>query len=777
MKRTRTGWLILAAAYCLASAGPAGAQDVHHHYHYHGRPLAANIVVPQARAFVPHAAAAPAAAARPQQQNIEITGVEVGVVIVQQAATTTMDISLKNLTGSRQEAELVVPVPDGAAVRTFTFQGAAKEPTAELLPKDQAKGIYDRIVAQIRDPAILEFIGYNLVRSAVFPVPPNGTQKVRLTYEHLLSADGNRVDYELPRSESVAYNVPWKVSVRIKSKRPVATVYSPSHQLDVTRQEKGLVSARIAAGARREPGPFRLSYLLEGEGVTASLIAYPDPKIGGGYFLLLAGVPASLTDEKGKSTIKREVTLVLDRSGSMRGEKIEQVREAALQVVEGLDDGEAFNIILYNEAVDVFSPQPVVVDKDSVARARRYLRDVKPRGGTNIHDALVESLRQEPLEGALPIVLFLTDGLPTIGETREAAIRDVALKANPHGRRIFTFGVGVDVNTPLLDKIAAETRATATFVLPKKDVEVKVAQVFKRLAGPVLADLKLQITDDADSVGSARASDLCPSRLPDLFEDDQLVLLGRYKGEDPLIFLVSGNYLGRRRTFRFRFTLDGATTRNAFVPRLWASRKIGVLLDAIRQLGAGGAGPQYGNAAADGANDPRLKELVDEVVELSTEFGILTEYTAFLAREGTDLSERDEVLAEAVRNFAGRAIATRHGMAAVNQEFNNDFQRRQTQLNGRNGYWDAQMNRVEITTVQQTGDRAFYRRGNQWIDSRVVDREGEAEPERVIEFGSPAFRELAETLARRNRAGNIALRGDILMLVDGQRILVKGPDN
>jgi Ca-activated chloride channel family protein len=774
MRRVRTGWLVLAVACGLAAAGSAGAQNVHHHYHYHGRPWAANIVVPQARAFVPHAAGTAAAAPRPQQQNIEITGVEVGVVIVQQAATTTMDISLKNLTGSRQEAELVVPVPDGAAVRTFTFQGAGEEPTAELLPKDEAKGIYNQIVAKIRDPAILEFIGYNLVRSAVFPVPPNGTQKVRLTYEHLLSADGNRVDYELPRSESVAYNVPWKVSVRIKSKRPVATVYSPSHQLDVTRQEKGLVSARVAAGARREPGPFRLSYLLEGEGVTASLIAYPDPKIGGGYFLLLAGVPASLTDEKGKSPIKREVTLVLDRSGSMRGEKIEQVREAALQVIEGLDDGEAFNIVLYNEAVDVFSPQPVVVDKDSVARARRYLRDVKPRGGTNIHDALVEALRQKPLEGTLPIVLFLTDGLPTIGETREAAIRDLAMKANPHGRRIFTFGVGVDVNTPLLDKIAAETRATATFVLPKEDVEVKVAQVFKRLAGPVLADLKLQITDDADRSGAARVTELCPAKLPDLFEDDQLVLLGRYKGEDPLIFLVSGNYLGRKRTFRFRFTLDGATTRNAFVPRLWASRKIGVLLDAIRQLGAN-TGPQYGHAAAAGANDPRLKELVDEVVRLSTEFGILTEYTAFLAREGTDLSQRDEVMAEAVRNFTGRAIATRHGLAAVNQEFNNDFQRRQTQLNGRNGYWDAGMNRVEITTVQQVNDRAFYRRGNQWIDSRVVESDGRAEPDRVIEFGSEAFRDLAEKLARRNRNGTIALRGDILMLVDGQRILVKGP--
>jgi Ca-activated chloride channel family protein len=778
MKRMHATVLGAAVLAMLAAAAATG-QVVHHHHYYSGRPWAAHVIVPQARVTVHHLAAGAPAAARPSP-HIEITAVEVGVVIVEQTATTTMDIALRNRTGSRQEAELVMPVPQGAVVRTFTFQGAAAEPKAELLAKEAATSAYNAIVAKARDPALLEFVGYNLVRSAVFPLEANGTQKVRLTYEHLLPADGARVDYELPRSESIDYTVPWSVSVRLKSKRPISTVYSPSHRLEVKRAAEGIVSARIAPEATQEPGAFRLSYLLEGEGVTASLLAYPDPKAGGaggtggGYFLLLAGVPASLKTAGGKPAIKREVTLVLDRSGSMRGEKIEQVREAALQVLEGLEDGEAFNLLVYNEAVDLFAPRAVVKSAETIARARAYLADVKPRGGTNIHDALLEALRIKPLDGMLPIVLFLTDGLPTIGQTSEAAIRDVALKANPHGRRIFTFGVGLDVNTPLLDKIAAETRAAATFVLPKEDVEVKVAQVFKRLAGPVLADPQLDVTDDQDSPPGARVADLCPAKVPDLFEDDQLVLLGRYKGEKPVTFVLSGNYLGRKRTFRFKFDLAGATTRNAFVPRLWASRKIGVLLDAIRQMGA--TAPTPGAAAtAVSMNDPRLKELVGEVVRLSTEFGILTEYTAFLAREGTDLSRHDEVLAEAVRNFGGRAIATRSGVGAVNQEFNNDSQRRQGQLNYRNGYWDENMNRVEVTRVQQVNDRAFYNRNGRWVDSRVVQQETDVRPARVIEFGSKEFQDLAAKLAGQNRNGAISLQGDILMVVDGQTVLVKGP--
>ncbi|MHC4113071.1 MAG: VWA domain-containing protein, partial [Planctomycetota bacterium] len=382
------------------------------------------------------------------------------------------------------------------------------------------------------------------------------------------------------------YAVPWKVTANIKSKRPISTVYSPSHKLKIKRITNKQMSVKLAADAAKEPGPFRLSYLLQEDGVTASMFAYPDKKVGGGYFLLLAGLPAEPPKNADTPAIKREVTLVIDRSGSMRNEKIKQVKEAALQIIAGLKKGEAFNIIIYNNTIQKFSNKPVIKSKETEEAATAYIEGLTATGGTNIHDALRETLGQEPIDEMLPIVLFLTDGLPTTGNTSEVAIRNVVMKSNPHNRRVFTFGVGFDVNAALLEKIAAESRARAEFVLPKEDVEAKIGKVFGQLTGPTLADTQLQVVKRNGAPAIGRTRDILPQKLPDLFEGDQIVLLGQYVGTKPITFKISGNYLGKKRQFKFKFKFDKANVRNGFVPRLWASRKIAELIDAVRQMGA-----------------------------------------------------------------------------------------------------------------------------------------------------------------------------------------------
>ncbi len=742
-------------------------------------PLATNVIVPQSRAF-----------ALSGVGQIEITDVTVGVVIQDQAATTTMDISLANRGGGMQEAELLVPVPDGAVVRGFDFEGAGAEPSARLLPVTEATATYESIVARIRDPALLEFAGHDLVRSSVFPVPAGGTQKVRLTYEHLLPAEGNRVDYVLPRSESLAHDLPWTVHVQIESSQPIATVYSPSHEIDTVRGAGGRVSVKLAEGARTVPGALRLSYLLEQDGVAATLFAYPDGP-DGGYFLMLAGVPELGAGER--TAVRREVTLVIDQSGSMGGDKIEQAREAARQVVAGLADGERFNVIAYSDTVSPFAAEAVEKSDETEQLARVFLDSIRAQGGTNLHDALIEALRPEPEPEVLPMVLFLTDGLPTVGVTSEVAIREAVAKANAHERRIFCFGVGYDVNAPLLDELAGESRATAEYVLPDEDVELEVASVFRHLSGPVLAGTELRFLDAAGRETPGRVLDVLPRPIPDLFDGDQLVLLGRYSGHEPLHATLTGDYLGRPRTFLFKFELDAATTRNAFVPRLWASRRIALLADEVRQLGADPAAVALASTAvplnAAGypihsayvspaavtpsvALDPRVDELVDEIVRLGTEHGILTEYTAFLATEGSDLSDRDAVLAQARHNFQSRAMGTRSGVGAVNQSMNYNAQAQQSVLNPGNEFYDASMNRVQVTTVQQVNDRAFFQRGERWVDSRLVERDTPEAGARTVAFGSDEHLELARTLAAEGRGGVVSLPGEILLVVDGETILI-----
>ncbi len=748
---------------------------------------ASNLIIPQSRVY----------ALRAQAQTIQISEVAADVRIVQQVATTTLDIGLTNPSGQQQEAEMLIPVPDGAVLRGFTFAGSAKEPTAKLLPKTEAQTIYRSIVSKLKDPALLEFAGFNLVRSSVFPVAARGTQRVRLIYEHILKADGNRVDYLLPRSESFeATATPWKISVKVQSKSAISAVYSPSHQVAVERAAPQQAIVRVAGDQKLEPGPFRLSYLVEGAGLTASLLAYPDARIGGGYFLLLAGVPAGAPGPT--KAIKREVTLVIDRSGSMQGEKIEQARAAALQVVEGLEAGEAFNIIDYSDAVARFAERPVIKNRETMGQARTYIKHLKAEGGTNIHDALVEAMRQPVTAEMLPLTIFFTDGVPTSGVTQETAIRSGVVAANTHKRRIFTFGVGFDVNAPLLTSIANATRATTTFVFPNESVETKVSQVFSKLSGPVLADPQLATLDHSGKVTTRAVRELLPAELNDLFEGDQIVLLGQYQDDDPLHFRINGNYLGAPRTFDLKFDLDKATTRNAFVPRLWASRKIARLIETISEAGADnqtgarggfrGAGTMNTSAAmpirsvgghhSAGANiavDPKMKELVDEIVRLSTEYGVLTEYTAFLALDGTDFSQRDALNEQARRSLVDNAQNTRSGMGGVTQSVNFSLQRSQSNLNRSNNFIMQNMERVEITNVQQITDRTFFRRNNRWVDSSVLNREKNLTADQTIEFGTPEFYKLVDRLVSEGRQGILALSGEMLLSIDGKTILVKSP--
>jgi len=277
----------------LASQAAAQQQDVNVHVDVHvDLGGATHVVMPQSRAW------AVRPTSRLDSATVSIDAVKAHVRILEQTASTTLNITLRNSGRSQAEAVVLLPVPNEAAVSGFTFWGTASEPTAELLPRDEARRIYDDIVRQVRDPALLEFAGYNLIRSSVFPVEAGGTQQVRLTYENVLETDGDRIDYILPRSESLLATVPWQITVEIESKSPISMVYSPSHDVVEDVREARRIKLHVERRSAMEPGAFRLSHLLERNGVTASMFAYPDPKVGGGYFLLMAGLPATIDDAK-----------------------------------------------------------------------------------------------------------------------------------------------------------------------------------------------------------------------------------------------------------------------------------------------------------------------------------------------------------------------------------------------------------------------------------------------------------------------------------------------
>ena len=399
------------------------------------------------------------------------------------------------------------------------------------------------------------------------------------------------------------------------------------------------------------------------------------------------------------------------------------------------------------------------------------------------------------------MVLFLTDGLPTVGVRSESAIREAVAESNGFGRRIFTFGVGNDVNAPLLTNIAMASRATTTFVLPDEDVEVKVGQVFRRLSGPVLAAPEL-VAVDADGAPLSRVvREMLPGSLPDLFEGDQLVLLGRYTPETgkELRLRLTGEYFGAEREFEFAFDTGKATAKNGYVPRLWASRKIGSLINEIRQAGANGHLPGEEPALS----DAQMKELVDEIVRLSIRWGILTEYTAFLAVPEDDLEtfagvpairDQFDLGVAPAPGAVNRAIAdqslresqrVRAGETAVRQESDNQLYYLNSTNVGQTAAGEV-LFRVGSnvgkdasslgSNVRSVADQTFFNRANRWVQSELVEVEDPPIDE-TVEYGTDAYEKLIDELVDEGRGAMLAMRGEILLQRAGRNILVVGPSD
>ena len=732
---------------------------------------------------------------RPVRPGVQcvVNAVDVDVRITDAIARTEMKVTVQNYGSSRSQAQLVLPVPAGATISTFGIDGIGDEPTAQLLPRAEATRRYHEIVRSMTDPGLLEFVGNAMIQSSVFPVEPGGQRTMTIVYEQSLEAHGGRVEYVLPRSASMASNhIGWTIDIEVESSGAMGPVFSPSHPI-VTKPVTDKL-ARVGVPVLSEPGAFRL-YAMLGSGDQATTLLYPDADDpDSGYFMFVADAPtiAEQQDQGLIDRIQREITIVIDRSGSMNGEKIVQARESAKQVVRGMNMGEFVRVIDYADDVRSFSDQAVELTPESVEQIVAYIDNIQSRGGTNLHGALMESLRAQATPNTLPMVLFLTDGLATIGTTDEASIRKDAQGANASERRVFTFGVGYDVNAPLLDGIAMDTRADSTFVLPGEDVEMKVGQVFDKLDGPVMIDPVFiaypQHAAPAADLVIPRITSVEPSELSDLFSGSRVVILGRYEGGQPMrLQLASRGEQDASKRITAVLDPEQASNRYAFVARLWAQERINALLKEIRLASADGSQPN--------------QELVDEIVRLSLEHGIMSEYTAFLADETMDLaraasapgrmqtrlmmieSNNERTGSSGVAQSQNRKNQDSESLALIvdkaEAEQGDDYAysgakvQRLGQITS-NTYYDANMRQISVQTVQRGLQGTIYRKNNQWVDAQL-GQEADQEPDQTVEFDTEAYWTLLEDLTAQNRQWILGNRGDIYLLNHGQRVLVKNP--
>lgn len=544
----------------------------------------------------------------PSFAPIEVAFTKADVRIKDQFAVTKVEQEFYNPNPRALEGTFLFPVPKGAQLDKFTMNIDGKPAEAELLAADKARGIYEDIVRRQRDPALLEYAGRDLFKVRIFPIEPHARKKITLSYSQVLKSDAGLVSFVLPMNTERFSAKPLRslgVKLELESKRALKSIYSPSHKVEIKRDGAHRATVGFEATDARPDADFQVFFTQDDSDLGVSLLTH---KVAGedGYFLLLASPGVESKDSK---VIPKDVVFVLDTSGSMAGLKLAQAKKALAFCVENLNDGDRFELLRFaTEAEPLFNTLRDA-SKENRAAAQKFIETLKPIGGTAIDEALKKAVAMRPENGTRPyVVVFLTDGRPTVGTIDENQILAGAMRGKTGLTRIFCFGIGTDVNTHLLDKIAEETKAFSQYVLPEEDIEVKVSAFFTKIKEPVLASPVLKFPE------GVRVTKVYPAPLPDLFKGEQILVAGRYAAAGDGAVQIEGSVNGETKKFAYDVKFPGESGENDFIPRLWATRRVGYLLDEIRLRG-------------------ESKELKDEVTELARRYGVVTPYTAYLIQE------------------------------------------------------------------------------------------------------------------------------------------------
>jgi Ca-activated chloride channel family protein len=545
----------------------------------------------------------------PESYSLDIEYHHVETSIDGQLATTHVDELFANPYNFDVEGVYIFPLPKGAAVDRFSLKVDGKPVEGTMLEADEAAAEYRKLVNQNRDPALLEYVGRGAVKARIYPIPAKGEKRVEIAYSELLPYDGGLVKFVYPLDTERFSREPIEdvdVKVEIKAAGGVESVFSPSHKIQLERKSADTAEVRYHVKNVKPAEDLVLFYRAGPAEMGVSVLAHKEGGEGG-YAILIVTPP----DAPRTAPEPKELIFVLDVSGSMAGEKIEQVKAAVSYCLKQLGTADRFNVVPFNEQPTLFRDKTAPATAANVRAALDFVDDLSAGGGTNVDGALAKAFASaSPEPVGTTMVVFLTDGKPTVGERNVADIVANAAAGNEGaGARLFCFGVGYNVKAELLDDLARKNGGTAQYVEPGEDVALAVTSFYDKISKPILADVKL-------AWDNVEFYDSYPPSVSDIFAGTQLTILGRYKGKlAGGTLTVTGIRAGAPESYRYELAaIAGQSRENKYIPPLWAARKVGFLLEQIKLEGED-------------------KELIDAVVALSKRYGIPTPYTSYLVEE------------------------------------------------------------------------------------------------------------------------------------------------
>jgi len=676
-------------------------------------------------------------------RSLPIKSIKIDTKISSQVATTHVEQIFRNDTDVTLEGTYLFPIPEAASITEFAIWDGDRRLVGEVRSREEARRIYDEIVRRQRDPGLLEYAGKDLFQASIFPIPPHSDKKLELTYSQVLRAESGTVAYRYPLGMGRQSTQIGTVSGRIEldGKEPLRNIYSPTHAVEVKRNGDRRSVVTFESN-NNEPQDFQLFYGLSREDFGVTLLTHREPGKDGYYLLMIS--PKDEWSEQEYTA--KDIVFVLDTSGSMaEAGKMEKARAALLYGIRILRPQDRFNVVSFAGEERLMETRMITADEAGRKRGEEFAQSLRPVGGTNINEALLAAMQQFETGNRPKILIFMTDGLPTVGVTNATQIVDNARAAKVPGMRLFTFGVGYDVNTALLDKLAAENGGVADYVEPKEDLEVKVSNFFAKVNYPVLTDLKLDMA-------GVQTDLVYPGALPDLFRGSQLILIGRYRNPIDMDYVrlqLSGSANGGNKNFMYnnlRFPMR--EDANDFLPRLWATRRVGWLMEQVRTNG-------------------EQQELRDEIVDLGTRYGIVTPYTSYLALE-PNATARDVTSLPANNRVFGVGRATNApprpakaedarattGAVAVQQSKLAREQQDTMRVEGEGA----------SSAIKNAGGKTFYLREGVWTDSEL--KPGAGLPETVVKFGSDEYFALLKQ--KPQLATFFALGERVTVILDGR---------
>ncbi len=541
--------------------------------------------------------------------GLQLQSENVKVDISDQVAKTYISQTFVNNTDRNLAGTYLFPLPDDTTFSSFSLHIDGKPVEGKILEANEARQQYEEIVRRMVDPGLLEYADYKTVRARIFPIPAHGTKKVELEYTQVLRAESGMIKYRFPlKAEGQsATSDEIKVAVKLTSKQNLKTIWSPSHTIAAARDGDHRATISYLAHDSVPDKDFLLYYSVSDKDLSANLLTH---KVSGedGYFLLTLAPPMETKLVTGK-----DLVLVADTSGSMSGEKMDECKKALKYIVNALTERDHFNIVQFNTDVDRFNSQLLPATSENKKLALAFIDDLEARGGTNIGDALHNAASILKASSDRPAyIVLMTDGEPTVGETSISAL----LKSVPSNRniRLFDFGVGYDVNTKLLNKLAEMHHGTSQYIEPQENLETALSNFYNKIKSPVLTDVKIVYE-------GLQVKNVYPKEVTDLFAGTQALLIGQYKGSGKAIVRLTGKVNGVEKAYSFPLSFAEDESGHTYLPRLWAMRRIGYLTEVAQDNGG-------------------TREVVDEIVALSKKYGIISAYTSFLV---TDPSENQRL--------------------------------------------------------------------------------------------------------------------------------------